>query len=130
MWTVCLIYRLFYLGDTSRIIEVLKNLLLGDFSGFIMVSVLRQTYTIRSWQSGSHTDIIKTIKIRISHTLKFVFSLHILIADKLLRLLGGFKCLCEVPHLESLDTRVVTCSKFLWFKFSVLIHLKLSQANS
>lgn len=41
MWTVCLIYRLFYLGNTSRIIEVLKNLLLGDFSGFIMVSVLR-----------------------------------------------------------------------------------------
>lgn len=40
MWTIYLIYRLFfYLGKTSRIIEVLKNLLLGDFSGFIMVSV-------------------------------------------------------------------------------------------
>lgn len=41
MWIVCLIYRFFYLGDIFRIIEVFKNLLFGDFLGFIMVSVLR-----------------------------------------------------------------------------------------
>lgn len=55
-----------------------------------------------------------------------MFLFYIFIVDKLLRFLGGFKCLCEVLYLESFDIRVVICLKFLWFKFLVFIYLKLS----
>lgn len=59
-----------------------------------------------------------------------MFLFYIFIVDKLLRFLGGFKCLCEVLYLESFDFRVVICLKFLWFKFLVFIYLKLSLVNS
>lgn len=69
-------------------------------------------------------DFIIVIKDWVSHSFKFVFSLQLLIAYKLLRFRGDFKWWCEVPHFKNLHTRIVTCSNFYGLKFQSTVTLR------